>query len=330
MRRAARGKHAKHAKLEDAETLDARAQKRHDFFACGPNGLSPEEARRHKAAISIQNSALKRLVDRGVQLKRSAVLERLKLEAHLMQDMRLLLLCLLMFMLVIASCLAERPGPQRLGLLRTFKQVFYLDDSLSEIKTLKDLQGYMRTVTEQARLLQPLSDYYFKEPEGEIRVFEGVTGGWTKPLVLNIRDLKPRIDTLEWTLTAWAQLESEGGGYIIRKPLGQTPETRELSCWAWYMGWPQDKFEFGAHDYRGGSDAPSTHETLLANGTVADDGTIHFIALVVTLRVCRPPLSPFTIPYRRMHTAPRPGCMPGAAAAGPGCALSHQAARHPL
>jgi hypothetical protein len=242
-----------------------------------------------------------------------------------MRDMRLLLLCLLMFMLVIASCLAERPGPQRLGLLRTFQQVFYLDDSLSEIKTLKDLQGYLRTVTEQARLLQPLSDYYFKEPEGEIRVFEGVTEGWTKPLVLNIRDLKPRIDTLEWTLTAWAQLETEGGGYIVRKPLGQTSETRELSCWAWYMGWPQDKFEFGAHDYRGGSDAPSTHETLLANGTVADDGTIHFIALVVTLRVCRPPLSPFTIPYRRAHTAPRPGCMPGAAAARPGRALAHQA-----
>jgi hypothetical protein len=250
-------------------------------------------------------------VDRGVQLKRSAVLERLKLEAHLMQDMRLLLLCLLMFTLVIASCLTERPGPQRLGLLRTFKEVFYLDDSLSEIKTLEDLQGYLRTVTEQARLLQPVSDYYFKEPEGEIRVFEGVTEGWTNPLVLNIRDLKPRIDTLEWTLTAWAQLESEGGGYIIRKPLGQTPETRELYCWGWYMGWPQDKFEFGAHDYRGGSDAPSTHETLLANGTVADDGTIHFIALVVALRVCRPPLIPFTIPYRRAHTAPRPVCMLG-------------------
>ena len=96
--------------------------------------------------------------------------------------------------------------------------------------------------------------------------------------------------------SAWVQLESEGGGYIIRKPLGQTPETRQLSCWAWYMGWPQDKFEFGAHDYRGGSDAQSTHETLLANGTVADDGSTHFIALVVSLRVshcvCRPPLIP--------------------------------------
>jgi hypothetical protein len=99
-----------------------------------------------------------------------------------MQDMRLLMLCLLMFMLVIASCLAERPGQQRLGLLRTFKQVFYLDNSMSEIKTLKDLQGYLRTVTGQARLLQPVSDYYFKESEGEIRVFEGVTEGWTKPL----------------------------------------------------------------------------------------------------------------------------------------------------
>ena len=119
--------------------LDAKAEKRHNFFAHGPTNLTPEEARRQKAAISIQSSVLKRLVDRGIQLKRSAVLERLKLEAQLRQDLRLLLLCTLMFVLVIASCLTESAGPQRLGLLRTYKQVFYLDDSLSEIKTLEDL-----------------------------------------------------------------------------------------------------------------------------------------------------------------------------------------------
>jgi hypothetical protein len=47
------------------------------------------------------------------------------------------------------------------------------------------------------------------------------------------------------------------------------------------MGWPQDKFEFGAHDYRGGSDAPGVQEQVLANGTTVDSGNTHFIALVV-------------------------------------------------
>ena len=48
------------------------------------------------------------------------------------------------------------------------------------------------------------------------------------------------------------------------------------------MGWPQDKFEFGAHDYRGGSDAPGVQEQVLANGTTVDSGNTHFIALVVS------------------------------------------------
>ena len=51
------------------------------------------------------------------------------------------------------------------------------------------------------------------------------------------------------------------------------------------MGWPQDKFEFGAHDYRGGSDAPGVQEQVLANGTTVDSGNTHFIALVVSF-VC--------------------------------------------
>jgi len=27
----------------------------------------------------------------------------------------------------------------------------------------------------------------------------------------------------------------------------------KLSCWAWYVGKPNDRFDFGAHDFRGGS-----------------------------------------------------------------------------
>jgi hypothetical protein len=27
----------------------------------------------------------------------------------------------------------------------------------------------------------------------------------------------------------------------------------KLSCWSWYVGAPQDRLDFGAHDFRGGS-----------------------------------------------------------------------------
>ena len=53
------------------------------------------------------------------------------------------------------------------------------------------------------------------------------------------------------------------------------------------MGWPQDKFEFGAHDYRSSSDAPGVQEQMLTNGTIIDTGNTHFIALVVSRRVCQ-------------------------------------------
>jgi hypothetical protein len=276
-------------RVQSTEEKDALRQKKRSFrvsksMRLTPSDLSPDQERQHRAAITIQTVALKRLVGKGIILKREAVIDRLKLESRLQRDMRLMLLCAIQFVLVIAVCLAESNAHARLGLLRTYKDVFSLDDSLADIKTLDSLQNYLRTVSERARLLQPRSDYYFRQPEGEIRVFEGVHA-FTKPVILNLQDLKPRFDTPEWTLTAWVQHEAEGGGYIIRKPLGQTPETNSLSCWAWYMGWPQDKFEFGAHDYRGGSDAPGVQEQVLANGTTVDSGNTHFIALVVSF-VC--------------------------------------------
>ena len=171
--------------------------------------LSPDQGRQHRAAITIQTVALKRLLGKGTILKREAVIDRLKLESRLQRDMRLMLLCAIQFVLIIAVCLAESNAHARLGLLRTYKDVFSLDDSLADIKTLDSLQNYLRTVSERGRLLQPVSDYYFHQPEGEIRVFEGLQA-FTKPVILNLQDLNPRFDTPEWTLTAWVQHEAEG------------------------------------------------------------------------------------------------------------------------
>ena len=174
-----------------------------------PSDRSPDLERQHRAAITIQTVTLKRLVGKGIILKREAVLDRLKLESRLQRDMRLMLLCATQFVLVIAVCLTESNAHARLGLLRTYKDIFFLDDSLSDIRNLDSLQNYLRTVSERGRLLQPVSDYYFRQPEGEMRVFEGLHA-FTKPVILNVQDLKPRFDTPEWTLTAWVQHEAEG------------------------------------------------------------------------------------------------------------------------
>jgi hypothetical protein len=207
-------RHAAHqnqarATVKSAEEQEAVRVKLSGFFFSSSLPLSPDEERKHRAAVAIQTAAIKRIVGNGVKLKREAVIDRLKLESTLGRDMRLMLLCAIQFVLVIALCLAESNAHARLGLLRTYKDIFFLDDALAGIKTLHSLQNYLRTVSERGCLLQPVSDYYFRQQEGEIRVFEGLQA-FTKPVILNVQDLKPRFDTPEWTLTAWVQHEAEG------------------------------------------------------------------------------------------------------------------------
>ena len=57
------------------------------------------------------------------------------------------------------------------------------------------------------------------------------------------------------------------------------------------------QFEFGAHDYRG-SDASGVQEQMLTNGTIIDTGNAHFIALVVSRRVCQSPRMPAKNQYQ--------------------------------
>ena len=44
---------------------------------------------------------------------------------------------------------------------------------------------------------------------------------------------------------AWIQLDVGGGAYVLRKPLGKTPEEQRLSCWGWYVGMPAERVDFG-------------------------------------------------------------------------------------
>jgi hypothetical protein len=89
--------------------------------------------------------------------------------------------------------------------------------------------------------------------------------------VLEVKGLEPRVDSPSWSLMAW----------VRRKPLGKSLAERELSCWAWYVGFPSTRFDFGAHDFRGG-DSTAMQESISANSSDGADGLLHNVALVVT------------------------------------------------
>jgi hypothetical protein len=81
---------------------------------------------------------------------------------------------------------------------------------------------------------------------------------------------------------AWVQLRKNGGARILRKPLGKSQAESELSCWSWYVGAPSDHFDFGAHDFRGGSLTFEMQERVESGKSAAADGLLHHVALVVT------------------------------------------------
>ena len=100
--------------------------------------------------------------------------------------------------------------------------------------------------------------------------------------ILEVKGLEPRINSRAWSLMAWVKLPKNGGANILRKSLGKSQAEKDLSCWSWYVGWPSDRFDFGAHDFRGGSLTSELQESVAANASAAADGLLHNVALVVT------------------------------------------------
>ena len=242
--------------------------------------LSCQGQLRQRAAMKIQAAAIRRLICPGIQIERSMLLDRLELELHMRRGLRLFFLCIVLFVVILCAHTVEADSLKRLGLMQTFKTVFLLDDSLADIKTIHGLRGYLQTISARSRLLMPLSMEYFSEQEGEIRIFEGIRS-FEAALPLNVRDMHPKVDTLEWTMTAWVQLEKEGGATIIRKPLSSSEDGKHLSCWSWYVGWPNDRFEYGAHDFGGSTDSHIMQESIVSSTASAEDGEVHYVALVV-------------------------------------------------
>ena len=72
------------------------------------------------------------------------------------------------------------------GLLNTYKSLFSLDDSLAEIQTRDALFDYLREVSKQARLIQPLSSEYFVEDISQLKVISGVCTASTHSVFLTL------------------------------------------------------------------------------------------------------------------------------------------------
>ena len=69
-------------------------------------------------------------------------------------------------------------------MLQTYKSLFSLDDSLAEIQTRDSLFDYLREVSKQARLIQPLSSEYFVEDISQLKVVSGVCTASTHSVFL--------------------------------------------------------------------------------------------------------------------------------------------------
>jgi hypothetical protein len=249
----------------------------------------PLDTREQAAAKTIQRAALPRLIGDHAALQRKPLLERLELELELQRGLRLLMLCFCMFAAVIYASILESQAPVRLGLLNTYKSLFSLDDSLADVKTSNDLMEYLSMISQQARLIQPVSSAYFvEESGGELKILSGLHR-FVETEILESPQIQPRVDSPSWSLMAWVQLPENGGANVLRKPLGKTPDEAKLSCWSWYVGSPNDRFDFGAHDFRGGTFTSEMQESVVStfpNGSAiasaAADGELHNVALVVT------------------------------------------------
>ena len=200
------------------------------------------------------------------------LIDRLQLELNLMRGLRLFFLCALMFGLFIHAANLEKRSSQRLSLLNTYKSIFILnDEDLHHKKTPDDFFDYLGELSKQARLLQPLSSEYFIEETGEKKIMQGVRR-FLEEETVEVEGLQPAVDSAAFTLVAWVRLKPGRGANVIRKPLGKEAGERQFSCWGWHVGSPAERFDFGAHDFRGGFSETAMQESISADSTVAADG----------------------------------------------------------
>jgi len=235
-------------------------------------------------AVALLQRTMSKKVHKRTSLARLPLIERVELELALFRGLRVLFLCMFMFLLVIYAAILEGRSQQKLGLVNTYAGVFGLDaENLMGLTTRAAFFDFIVELSEAARRLQPASSAYFVEETGEIQIMKGIRK-FSVASTVKVAGLDPRIDSPSFSIMAWITLKKGKGGNILRKPLGQVPAQIGLSCWAWSVGSPRDRFDFGAHDFRGGTFEEELQETVdtgVNSSSSVDDGKLHNVAVVV-------------------------------------------------
>jgi len=196
------------------------------------------------AAAKIQR-ILKKKYDKHHQLDRKNLIERIALEEEMTVTFWLFLLYGAIFALLLQSMFSEMdPGAQR-GLHRSYERNFALD-SVGDITTVEELRTFLQSMSKASRRMQIQSSEYFVTA-AEQKIVSGLVS-LTAPLSLLAGGLSARIDSPAFSISAWVELGSSAGAYVIRKPLRPTGTYYALSCWGLYVGQSEMRFDFGAHD----------------------------------------------------------------------------------
>ena len=190
--------------------------------------------------------------------------------------------------------------------------------SISGIKTPEQFSEYLKTVSQNARLVMPTSSNYFVEQAGDVKIFNGLQSFdqviscfkilstihaqtstnvslWrdslpvctSQTVELGSQELDPRVDVLAFTMLAWVQMSKGKLVKVVEKQLYDGEASAgQLVCWSWAVGGTGDTFTFGAHDFSGLDlvDVYSEAQQVVIKSPRGDaaDGDLHLVAVVVT------------------------------------------------
>ena len=108
-----------------------------------------------------------------LRVTRVQLIDRLQLEIRLVREFRVFVQAVVMFIVLIWTLLISRSVDQQLGLVSSYRSMLRLGE-VAELTTAPQLKSFLAELSSQASQLLPLSDVYFTEQRGELRVVSGV------------------------------------------------------------------------------------------------------------------------------------------------------------
>jgi len=179
-------------------------------------------------------------------LDRKNLIERLALEEKMWLTVLFLILYGLIFAFFVQGMSTETDSAAQRGLHRIYERNFRLADT-SDIKTIEELGDFLADISRASRTMQLQSSDYFVN-EAEQKIIAGFVL-LDSPLSLLADGVSARVDSVAFSISAWVELGSSAGGYVIRKPLKPAGPHYVLSCWGFFVGSTETRLDFGAHDF---------------------------------------------------------------------------------